>query len=229
MPMQIEEERSHAHDERFFTQAAQIYRHKRHTPVMGTGHAGLMLVDNLGDAVIFSLTWQYDKLDMYPVLDKLRTVRAFTGRPAYVERFDVDAQTVQKIITGDYQTPTPNQGINTYINHDLRPIVHDLPYKEIGEQIYQKCCEFKNSPPIFFGLGNNCINFVQNLLAEQGIVTSYRFYPDQVHHAMENLYIDRISAIHPSLTPIIAPHQNKPIYYNRLPENANLHPKNKEI
>lgn len=205
-------------EKRYFVQVAQLYREEICPDDPPTGHEALMLIDNKGKGVIFGLSWDVDKYDSMPILDKLMGFRAFFGRQGFIEHDEVDEKTVKLILN-----PNPKIGratgvevVDSYTRSDVKPIVYDLPYKEIGDRIFKRCCNLEKNPPTFSLIGNNCIMFVKMILAEQGIKIPFRVFPRQVHHAVAENYSKRMFELNPKIKIDTKRLKDETIYYNRL-------------
>lgn len=203
--------------ERYFVQVAQVHREEVCPDDLPTGHEALMLVDNTGKGVIFGLSWDVDKYDSMPILDKFSNVRAFFGRQGFVEYDEVDKKTVKHILNPTPKTDktTGNVNVDFYIRSTIKPIVYDLAYKELGDSIYKRCCSYKENPPTF-SMTNNCVFFVKGILKEHGIEIPLRILPRQLHHAVADRYAQRMFELNPKIKIDTKKLKNETIYYNRL-------------
>jgi hypothetical protein len=204
-------------DPRTFVQVAQIFSNPENSEVMKTGHEALMLIDQKGCGVIFGLNWNEDLLDDLPFTKHLTFLRSLIGRQGYIEHEEIDPQTTQKILHGTLTEPTGRYSVDLFRNPTTNPIVHDLPYKEKGENLYRMCCELQENPPIFRGLGNNCVDWVRFILGENGIHIPYAILPKHVHHKTAKLYFNRLFSFDQTVRFPKETVKNSTLYYNRFP------------
>lgn len=208
----------------YFKHVAQIYVDKQYT-IPKVGHVAVILIDNNNEGVLFSYAPKSNKRDSHFILRYIELFRGLTGRKGEMTILKLTSDNINKLLNNQQNSELET---NTKLNlnkedafikwkslNKVKAIVYDLPYKQAGEKIFNKCIYLCQKTPRYVFFKTNCINVTKDILESGGIQIKFKFTPRRLNNNTIKRYYNKQLLVKCDKNTLYRA-KRSPVYFNRF-------------